>query len=219
VVERLVATAGDLFYREGIHAVGVQRVIDEAGVAKASLYAHFPSKDDLVAACLARRSEAYRARVAEALEGVDDPVAQVLHLFDLAATWMGSDEFRGCPFANAESELASPTHPARAVVSAHFTWVRELLLRLVRAAGRPEPERLAGALMNLQQGAAARALADGNAAPAHDARWAAEALLRPARLPAPASASRSRKRSSGAGPTPTSRATLRGRTPANRAER
>lgn len=177
VVERLVSTASDLFYREGIQAVGIQRVIDEADVAKASLYAHFASKDDLVAVCLARRSEDYRARVAAELASLSDPVAQILRLFDVAVEWMGSQGFRGCPFANAGGELASPSHPARAVISTHFGWMREMLLRLVRETARPEPERLAGALANLLQGAAVRALADGGPGPAQDARWAAEALL------------------------------------------
>lgn len=177
VAERLLATASDLFYREGINAVGIQRVIDEAGVAKASLYAHFASKDDLVAACLARRSEAYQARVAAELAPLGDPVARVLRLFDVASEWMVSGDFRGCPFANADGELASPSHPARAIVSSHFAWVLALLTRLVGEAGLPEPDRLAGALMNLLQGATTRALAEGTADAARDARWAAERLL------------------------------------------
>lgn len=176
-VERLLATACELFYREGIHAVGIQRVIAEAGVAKATLYAHFASKDDLVAACLARRSAALQTRLVEALSTHDDPQARLLCLFDLYVEWLASTDFRGCPFQNAESELACATHPAKAVLRAHRHWVHELIVGLVREAGVDDPAPLTGALLVLMEGAAARALGEHGPQAGRDARWAAARLL------------------------------------------
>lgn len=183
VADRLLGTASELFYREGIHAVGIQRVIEEAGVAKASLYAHYKSKDDLVAAYLAQRSADMRASVAAALATIAAPVDRILHVFDRAAAWMASPEFRGCPFQNAESELACATHPARAVLADHRAWLRSLFVGLVTDAGADSPERLAGALLALLEGATARALAEQSPDGARDARWAAGQLLADATRP------------------------------------
>jgi AcrR family transcriptional regulator len=135
VVDRLLATAGELFYREGIHAVGIQRVIDEAGVAKASLYAHFKSKDDLVAAYLAQRSEAMRESLSAELARIAEPTDRLLHLFDRGVGWTASPAFPGCPFQNAQSELACEAHPGRAVLARHRAWMRELVTRLVTETG------------------------------------------------------------------------------------
>jgi AcrR family transcriptional regulator len=184
VADRLLATASDLFYREGIHAVGIQRVIEAAGVAKASLYAHYKSKDDLVAAYLAQRSADMRDDVAASLATIGDPVERILHIFDRGGANMASEAFRGCPFQNAESELACPTHPARAVLADHRVWLRSLLVTLVTDAGASTPEMLAGALLALLEGATARALAEQSPEAARDARWAAEQLLDAVR-PAP----------------------------------
>jgi AcrR family transcriptional regulator len=177
VVDRLLATAGELFYREGIHSVGIQRVIDEAGVAKASLYAHFKSKDDLVAAYLAQRSDAMRASLSAELASIAEPSDRLLHLFDRGVAWTASPEFRGCPFQNAQSELACEAHPGRAVLARHRAWMRELVTRLVTETGVKDAGPLSGALMALLEGAGSRALAEKSCEAARDARWAAGMLL------------------------------------------
>ncbi|BCS31880.1 TetR family transcriptional regulator [Luteitalea sp. TBR-22] len=177
VRERLLATASTLFYREGIRAVGIQRVIEEAGVAKASLYAHFASKDELVAAYLARRSEAVQAQFAAVLDGEGAPVDRLLGLFDTCLAWMASAEFRGCPFQHADSELGCAEHPARKVLAAHRAWLQARVAAVVREAGVRSPDQVAGALLALFEGAVARALAEGTPAAGHDARWAATVLL------------------------------------------
>src|SRR5690242_20470410 len=117
VADRLLATACDLFYREGIHAVGIQRLIEEAGIAKASLYAHYASKDDVVAAYLAHRSAMQRAQVDEAFARASSPAEKLARLWELAGKWTACDQFRGCPFQNAAGELAADTHPAKAVIA------------------------------------------------------------------------------------------------------
>src|ERR1700754_5075359 len=97
VAERILATADELFYREGVRAVGIQRVIDEAGIAKASLYAHYASKDDLVAACMERRGQATRTAIAAALDAApDNPRAKLLALFDFQHKAVIDPGFHGC---------------------------------------------------------------------------------------------------------------------------
>src|SRR5262245_52274603 len=109
VEARLVATASELFYREGVRAVGIQRVIDEAGIAKASLYAHFDSKDDLVAACIDKRVSEWRAHVDEHLQrSTRDARGQLLLFFDLLGTLIAGPAFRGCPLQSLSAEIADP---------------------------------------------------------------------------------------------------------------
>ena len=178
VEDRLVATASELFYREGVRAVGIQRVIEEAGVAKASLYAHFDSKDDLVAACLDQRVSAWRAHVETRLLGSTlDARGKLLAMFDLQVEWIRNREFRGCPLQSLSAEIAAPDHPAKRVLAGHRQWLRDLFTALVTEAGLQPAAEVVGALVVLYDGAAAAALVDGSAAMANHARWAVERLI------------------------------------------
>jgi AcrR family transcriptional regulator len=173
-------SACTLFYQEGIQAVGIQRLIDDAGIAKASLYAHFESKDELVAAYLEQRSVTWRKEVEEQLGAAShlSARARLLRVFDLFVAWVeGSDDFRGCPFQNACGEVADPSHPVKAVTKAHREWLRGLIVGLVHEIGLTSPDRLAGTLMVLLDGASASAMMERDATPARNARWAAEHLL------------------------------------------
>jgi AcrR family transcriptional regulator len=178
VGERILATASDLFYREGVRAVGIQRVIDEAGIAKASLYAHYASKDELVAACLTRQGDCWRTSVEEGLRDSSlDARSKLLRIFDLQAERIASPGFRGCPFQNTGTEFADGDHPASAVTATYRGWLHDLFTSLVREAGVRNPEAVAGALIVLHDGSAASAQVDGNPEAARYARWAAEQLL------------------------------------------
>jgi AcrR family transcriptional regulator len=178
VGERILATATDLFYREGIRAVGIQRVIDEAGIAKASLYAHYASKDDLVAACIKQRGGAVRSALeARLFDPGLDARGKLLALFDAQIESVQSDDFRGCPFLNASSEIADASHPARRVIAAQRQWLHGLIVGLVKEAGAKDPEPLAGTLVVLFDGALSSSLVDGSPAAARHARWAAERVL------------------------------------------
>jgi AcrR family transcriptional regulator len=100
--ERILDAASAAFYRRGIRAVGVDSVIADADVAKATLYRHFPSKDALVQAFLERRDERWRAWFADAVERLaPDPADRPLAAFDALGEWFGSEDFRGCAFINA----------------------------------------------------------------------------------------------------------------------
>ena len=178
VGDRLLTTASELFYREGVRAVGIQRVIDEAGVAKASLYAHFESKDELVAACLDKRISDWRSHVEEHLRrSTLDARGKLLLFFDLQVEWIRSPTFRGCPLQSVSTELADPNHPAKRVMAGHRQWLHNLISTLANDAGLQPLNDIAGALVVLYDGASAAALVDGNAQMAVHARWAVERLI------------------------------------------
>jgi AcrR family transcriptional regulator len=178
VAERILTTADELFYREGVRAVGIQRVIEEAGIAKASLYAHFASKDDLVAACMERRGEATRAAVTAALDAAaDNPRAKLLALFDFQGKAAGDPGFHGCPVQKTHAELHEPDHPAKQVTAAHRQWLLDLFARLVKEASLTSPDYVAGALVVLFDGAIATTMVDGNPNATRYARLAAEQII------------------------------------------
>jgi AcrR family transcriptional regulator len=175
-----MATACRLFYEEGIQAVGIQRIIDEAGIAKASLYAHFASKDDLVAAYLAEKGKSTQTCMGAHL---DNPRlsarAKILKLFDMVVAAAEEPGFRGCAIQNASLEVADPAHPIRSVAREQRAWMHDVFTALARevAGSAAAGERLAGALMVLHDGAVATSVIDRDPAAARHARWAAEKML------------------------------------------
>jgi AcrR family transcriptional regulator len=198
VPERILRTASDLFYEEGIRAVGIQRVIEEAGIAKASLYAHYASKDDLVAACLDERATASRARIEARLADPSlDARGRLLRFFEVQAEAIDDPAFRGCPLINANSEISDPAHPAKAVTARQRAWLHRLLASLATEAGAQAPDDLAGALLLIHDGAAASALVDRSPDASRHARRAAEQLL-DAHLPIKRRRSAQRRRGAGA---------------------
>ncbi|MEV8637573.1 helix-turn-helix domain-containing protein [Streptosporangium sp. NPDC051023] len=122
--ERLLETVSLLFPLHGIRAVGIDQIIAEAGVAKASLYQAFGSKEALVVAYLERQDATDRAVYRAAVTGVGDPVDRVLVSFDLAVASAQRRSYRGCVFLNAATEFPGPGHPVGEAVEAHRAWVR-----------------------------------------------------------------------------------------------
>ena len=155
--ERLLEAASDLFYREGIRAVGVDTISAKAGVSKRTLYNRFGGKDELVAEYLRRRDERWRVYLQEQTEGVVDPRQKLLVVFGAYEEWLVGEDYRGCAFANAAAEIPDPDHPARIVARLHKEGVREHLAALAKEAGFDEPEALAERLLLLLEGAAATA--------------------------------------------------------------
>ncbi|WP_331772092.1 TetR/AcrR family transcriptional regulator (plasmid) [Embleya sp. NBC_00888] len=153
---RVLDTATALFYAEGVHAVGVDRIIAEAGVAKATFYNHFPSKDELVHAYLDEQYRTQRDGVAALLAGSTDvpPRDMLLRLFELMTEIGREPGFRGCPFINAAAEFPDVSHPVRKAVLDHRTWFRTMLTDLLTAAGDPRPLATADILMLLRDGLA-----------------------------------------------------------------
>jgi AcrR family transcriptional regulator len=176
--DRLLATADRLFYADGIRAVGIDRVIAEAGVAKATLYAHFPSKDDLILAVLQYREAAVVAFFAEATARHRKRAKDPLRAFFAALKeWFASPGFRGCAFQNATVELADPDHPGTAFVRGHKKRFHETLAAYVREAVGPAGDAVIPAVAVLVEGAIVTALIDRSPAAADVARDAAARLL------------------------------------------
>ena len=173
--ERLLAAANELFYREGVHTVGIDRVIERAGVAKATLYSTFGSKDELIAAYLRGRHDAMRARVGRAVDRHRTPRARLLAPFEAQAELAAQPGYRGCAFANATAE----THGASAdAASAEYRdWVRATFAQLAAEAGARDPDTLARQLQLLWDGAGQSVRMDHDPAAVRAARAAAAALL------------------------------------------
>jgi AcrR family transcriptional regulator len=174
--DRLLAAADELFYAEGIHTVGIDRVIERAGVAKASLYSTFGSKEELVRAYLEGRHALRRTRLLAGLERYDDPRDRLLGVFEVLAELTGTPGFRGCAFYNASAES-----PAGGVVEQvcdeNRTWTRSLFTELARDAGAHDPQALAAQLVVLYDGSSVGARMDRSAAAAGTSRAIAAALL------------------------------------------
>src|SRR5437588_2437697 len=135
--ERILAAAGDLFYRHGIRAIGVEAIAEAAETNKMTLYRHFSSKDELVAEYLRRNMEeanSYWERRAAAHPG--DPFGQLRAWLNDMAAHVGSGDERGCALANAAVELPEKDHPARRVIEAYKAGVRARLAELCAAAER-----------------------------------------------------------------------------------
>jgi AcrR family transcriptional regulator len=151
--ERLLETAGRVFYAKGIHAISVDEVIVEADVSRATFYRHFPGKEDLVRAYLQEEDRAIRERVAKGAEVAADP-RELLHLLVLGlGEQICGAGFRGCPFINAAAEYPDPAHPVREVVREHRTWFLGAITELVAAIGHPNPEQAARSVVMLRDGA------------------------------------------------------------------
>ena len=187
--ERILQAARDLFYRDGINAVSVDAIAAAAGTNKMTLYRHFSSKDELVAA--------YLSQLAEEGEGLWDKArtahpgdanAQLRFMLKRASEFAAEGSGRGCALANAAVELAEPRHPARRVIEAHKRRQRERLVALVRAAGYATPERVADELFLRVEGARVTLQSVGREGPGSRLYALAEALLdaAPRRKPAKA---------------------------------
>lgn len=146
---RVLETATRLFYAEGIHAVGIDRVIAEAGVAKATFYHHFPAKDELVRAYLAEHDAMIRRNTAPV---GDTPEERILAVFDAMGEYACGPGYRGCAFVNAAAEYPDPAHPVRQVIAGHRAWFRGLMRDLL--AGRPDADSVAAMLLLLRDGVA-----------------------------------------------------------------
>jgi len=176
--EKILETASTLFYRRGVRAVGVDLVVAEAGVAKTSLYRHFRTKDDLVAAFLAREDEDFWGtwdRVADTHK--DDARAELDAHLEWIGERVGRPNYRGCPQINVAAEFPEADHPARKVAAAHKLELRHRLKGIAERLGVGRPDELAGQLALLINGAfvSSQMLETGEAIPL--LRQAAHALL------------------------------------------
>jgi AcrR family transcriptional regulator len=152
--ERILAAARELFYRRGIHAVGVDAIAEAAGTNKMTLYRHFASKDVLVAACLRELTQEFDAAWdGIAAAHVGDPEGQLMAWLRHVCDFKENEAERGCALANAAIELPDKDHPARRLIREYKTSIHERLVRLCRDAGLADPELLADEVFLLWEGA------------------------------------------------------------------
>jgi len=158
--KRLLDAATELFYREGIHSVGVDRIIEAAGVTRATMYKQFDGKEGLVLAYLQGEDEQLRSLFAEAGAQSDDPGV----LLDLVIAGIEADirdrHTRGCPFINAAAEYPDDG-PVRELIADHREWFRGTLEQLASAAGLEEPAEVAASLVLLRDAALVGGYLDG----------------------------------------------------------
>lgn len=179
---RILETACTLFYQQGVRAVGVDLVVEKAGVAKTSLYRHFRTKDDLIAAFLQREDEDFWGtwnRVAE--QYGDDPSAELAAHLEWIGERVGRPNYRGCPQINVAAEFPETDHPARKVAAAHKRQMRQRLKGIAERLEVGRPDELAGQLVVLINGAfvSSQIFEPGEATPL--LRQAAQALIQASR--------------------------------------
>jgi AcrR family transcriptional regulator len=178
--DKLLAVADRLFYARGLRAVGVKEIVDEAEVAKTSLYLHFASKDDLVLAYLESRAEEYMTGWRRLLAETADLRApeRLDAVFRTLREYAATAEFRGCPFLNAAAELFDPEHAGHGPITRYRAFVRrELFGEIVRAAGVVDHDQVAAQLQVLYDGALAGATVEGSTEPVERAGAVARAVL------------------------------------------
>lgn len=175
--ERLLAAANELFYEEGVHTVGIDRVIERAGVAKASLYSTFGSKEELVRAYLQARAEDRQRRISTVIAKHDDARERILALYDYLRERIADPAYRGCAFINATAEGPRGENKVSQVCTDSRGWLRGLFIELARDAGARDPELLGRQLVLLYDGAAVAASMERDLDAAERAKGMAIALL------------------------------------------
>ncbi|MFG2500512.1 TetR/AcrR family transcriptional regulator [Streptomyces sp. NPDC048441] len=172
---RLLDAADELFYERGVQAVGMDQVRARSGVSLKRLYQVYPSKSELLLACLERRDRRWRARLAEYADGRPEGVERVLAVYDWLYEWFCEPDFRGCAFINSFGELGAVDPAVADTVRAHKSAFHDYLAGLVAAAGAPG--ETAGPLVLLAEGAMTAAAISGSPEPARQARQGAAQLL------------------------------------------
>jgi AcrR family transcriptional regulator len=174
--DRLLDAASELFYAEGVQSVGINRVIEHAGVAKDSLYRMFGSKEELVCAYLNARHEETLARLRSAVAATEDPIERLLAVFDAQARLFHTPGFHGCAFTAAAAE-AAPGGRIDATAESYRHDIHTLFSELAVAAGAPDPALLASQLQLVYDGGGLAAKMDRNPGIATPARAAASVLI------------------------------------------
>jgi AcrR family transcriptional regulator len=160
--DRLVDTAVRLFYQHGIHAVGVDRIIEESEVAKKTFFNHFPTKRDLVLEFLRVRDERYMKWFSDTLDSITlDKKKRLAAAIRVIEMWFRDPNFRGCAFINTSADVGVGGREEKNICVSHKKRLADFLEGLAKEAGHPEPGRLASQLVTLIDGATVRAQMDG----------------------------------------------------------
>lgn len=176
--QQILETASQLFYQKGIQNGGINEVIATSGVAKRTLYRHFPSKDDLILEVMQHRARQWLSWFKDAVTGRGSTAKeQLLATFDVLQGWYANPDFRGCPFINAVLEIADATHPAHHVSVQLREAIRMYIMQLASEAGVRDPASFSQQYLLLIGGASLMATIEGNPTGAQYARNALSVLI------------------------------------------
>ena len=150
---RLLEVADELFYSEGVHTVGIDRIIATAGVTKATFYKHYGSKDNLILDYIVGRSAAVRRLLLSVVDEGQSPAEVLRWTVTTVLENMSRPGFRGCPFLNAASEFPDRNHPVRRAIAEHREWYQDFLTDQLKLMGHPYPGDGADELYLLRDGA------------------------------------------------------------------
>ena len=180
----VVETAYALFKRDGFHATGIDRIIAEAGVAKMTMYRHFPSKDDLIVAVLEHRARRFERQLDRLAEGAGSAEGKITTILDWHGRWFRSPDFHGCLFAHALAEFGDPDHPVFKTAAGQKNGLRLRMQRILKGVmPGARAASVAAALLMLIEGATLLAQMGKGDGAIRDARKAASALIAAARAP------------------------------------
>jgi AcrR family transcriptional regulator len=176
--------ASALFYRHGIHSVGIDRIIAESGVAKMTFYRHFPSKVRLIEEYLAQNEQNWQSLLAQVTARAETPTEKLLAIFDVLECAIKKPGFCGCPFIKALAEFGPEQNEpeVRALIARHFSKIEEVLIPLLKQARPSDAKKLLPALMSLITGTVVVAQATGKTEVARLNKIAARTLLEAAPL-------------------------------------
>lgn len=175
--DELVREALEIFYREGFHATGMDRLVAETGISKTTMFKHFRSKEELILAVLRLRDQNFRNWLFRRMAKVGAPRDQLLAMFDALSEWFAEPGFRSCMFIKAASEYPDPSNPIHAQAAEHKRLLFLQLEKIAAQAGADDPAALARALLLLKEGAIVTAHLGHEANPAEDAKSAAAVLI------------------------------------------
>lgn len=178
--EDLIDAAMRVFYRHGFHASGLERILEEGGISRMTLYNHFKSKDEVIIAALRRRDEIFRNRMMKFVDAkATSPRERLLAVFDFHEQWFQEEDFCGCMFINASAEFSDPGSAPHLVAAEHKRAIVRFLSQLCRECDLARPEHTADQLNLLVEGAIVTAqvvgrVQDGGSDPGAAARLARE---------------------------------------------
>lgn len=176
--DELVHKALQIFYRNGFHATGMDKLVEETGISKTSMYKHFRTKEDLILAVLRLRDEHFRNWLYRRMEELaDTPRDQLIAMFDALEEWFGEAGYKGCMFIKASSEFQEASHPIHQQSADHKRLLERHLTELAEKAGLKDPATLARQLLLLKEGAIITAHLGHTENPAQEAKEAALRLL------------------------------------------
>ena len=176
--DELIRNALQVFYRDGFHATGMDKLVVETGVSKTSMYKHFRTKEDLILAVLRLRDENFREWFYSRIDALaETPAQKILASFDALGEWFEEDGYRGCMFIKAGAEFQDKDHPIHVQAADHKRVLLDYYTGLARQAGARNPEALGCQLLLLKEGAIVTAVLLRSCDPAKDAKLAAQVLL------------------------------------------